>query len=360
MKLGVFIPIGNNGWLISKNAPQYKPSFALNKEVALLAESYGFDFLLSMIKLRGYGGETEFWDYNLESFTLMAGLAEATSRIQLFATAPALVLPPAFMARMAVTIDSIAPGRFGVNLITGWQRPEYSQMGLWPGDSHYARRYDQLTEYMQVVKDLWETGHSDFKGDFFQMDDCRLGPLPSQPIKVVCAGQSGPGLDFMAKYADYNFCVAKGVNTPLAITDMVANVAATAEAAGRKVEALPLFMVITGETDEEAMAKWEHYKAGADTGALEWLARHSGVDPRADSNAHQYSYPPTAVAHGFGMLIGSHESVAKMLDELDTVPGVGGVMLTFDDFVKGVDTFGKRIQPLMKSRAGVMPAEMAV
>ena len=42
------------------------------------AERYGFDFALSMIKLRGFGGETAYWDYNLESFTLMAGLAAVT------------------------------------------------------------------------------------------------------------------------------------------------------------------------------------------------------------------------------------------------------------------------------------------
>ena len=35
------------------------------------AEKYDMDFALSMIKLRGFGGETEFWDYNLESFTLI-------------------------------------------------------------------------------------------------------------------------------------------------------------------------------------------------------------------------------------------------------------------------------------------------
>ena len=33
-----------------------------------------------------------------------------------------------------------------------------------------------------------------------------------------------------------------------------------------------------------------------------------------------------------------------------TVPGVRGVMLTFDDFVIGMEQFGQRIQPLMKSR----------
>ncbi len=68
----------------------------------------------------------------------MAGLAAVTKRIQLFASCPVLAMPPAIVARMAATIDSIAPGRFGVNLVTGWQKAEYDQMGLWPGDEHYT------------------------------------------------------------------------------------------------------------------------------------------------------------------------------------------------------------------------------
>jgi len=38
-----------------------------------------------------------------------------------------------------------------------------------------------------------------------------------------------------------------------------------------------------------------------------------------------------------------------MLDELSEVPGVRGVMLTFDDFVIGMEQFGSRIMPLMRS-----------
>ena len=86
MDLGIFIPIGNNGWMMSVNAPQYLPSFQLNRAIAEKAEAYGFNFLLSMVKLRGFGGRTEFWDHNLESFTLMAGLAAVTEHIQLFAS----------------------------------------------------------------------------------------------------------------------------------------------------------------------------------------------------------------------------------------------------------------------------------
>src|SRR5882762_6862817 len=114
MDIGVFIPIGNNGWLISTTSPQYKPSFELNKQIVQKAEGYGFDFALSMIKLRGFGGESEFWDHNLESFTLMASLAAVTDRIKLFASTAVLTLPPALVARMATTIDSISGGRFGV------------------------------------------------------------------------------------------------------------------------------------------------------------------------------------------------------------------------------------------------------
>ena len=130
-------------WLadLGEFSPQYMPSFDLNKEIALKAEKYGVDFLLSMIKLRGFGGKTEFWEYNLESFTLMAGLAAVTEKIKIYATCPTLVIPPAFCARMCNTIDPISHGRFGLNLITGWQRPEYSQMGLWPGDEHFRNRY---------------------------------------------------------------------------------------------------------------------------------------------------------------------------------------------------------------------------
>jgi pyrimidine oxygenase len=34
-----------------------------------------------------------------------------------------------------------------------------------------------------------------------------------------------------------------------------------------------------------------------------------------------------------------------------TVPGTGGVLLKFDDFVEGFEKFGMRNQPFMKSRS---------
>jgi pyrimidine oxygenase len=361
MEIGVFIPIGNNGWLLSENAPQYKPSFDLNKEIVLRAEKYGFDFALSMIKLRGFGGKTEFWDHNLESFTLMAGLAAVTTKIRLFATAATLVMPPAIVARMASTIDSISHGRFGLNVITGWQRPEYSQMGMWPGDEYFAKRYDYLAEYVQVLRDLWRDGQSDFKGDFFKMDDCRVSPKPAADMKLICAGQSDAGLAFTARYADYNFGFGKGVNTPTAFSSLNTRLAAATAKTGRHVESYLLFMIIADETDAAARARWDHIKAGADQEAIAWLGQQGSVDKSsgADTNIRQMADPTSAVNINMGTLVGSYENVARMLDEVAAVPGTGGVLLTFDDFVNGITTFGERIQPLMASRKAMSVPEVA-
>ena len=244
MKIGVFCPIGNNGWLLSENAPQYMPTFELNKQIVQRAEHYGFDFALSMIKLRGFGGKTEFWDHNLETFTLMAGLAAVTSKIKIYATAATLVMPPAIVARMASTIDSISNGRFGLNVVTGWQAPEYSQMGMWPGDEYFGKRYEYLSEYVQILKELWATGQSDFKGEHFQMDDCRVSPQPQSEMKIICAGQSDTGLEFSAQHADYNFVFGKGLNTPTAYAEINDRLKHFTDQTGRDVQTYVLFMVI--------------------------------------------------------------------------------------------------------------------
>ncbi len=353
MDIGVFIPIGNNGWLISTTSPQYKPSFDLNKEIVLKAERYGLDFALSMIKLRGFGGESEFWDYNLESFTLMAGLAGVTSKINLYASVAVLTIPPPIVARMAVTIDSISHGRFGVNIVSGWHPAEYTQMGLWPGDDFFGYRYKYSTEYVKILRELWETGKSDFKGEHFQMDDCRLLPKPSDNMKIVCAGQSDIGMEFCANYGDYQFVLGSGVNTPTAYAPTNERLLKAAAKTGRDIGSYVLLMVIADETDEAAQAKWEHYRAGADMGALSWMADQGGKDANAGegSTAKSIALPEGAINFNMGTLVGSYANVARMLDEAATVPGTKGLMLTFDDFLVGMEQFGQRIQPLMKTRA---------
>jgi pyrimidine oxygenase len=352
MQIGVFIPTGNNGWFISRTSPQFAPSFALNKHVLEEAEKYGFEFALAMVKLHGFGGATRFWDDNLESITLMAGLASVTKTIQLYATVAVLTVPPAIAARMAVTIADISNDRFGFNIVGGWQKAEYDQMGLWPGEAHFARRYEYCGEYVTVMRELLETGQSNFKGEFFEMQDCKLGPLPRKPIPIVCAGQSRSGIEFSVEHGDYSFVAAKGTNTPIAHADTLAMVRKAAADAGRDIGVYLLVLIIVDETDEAAFERWNCYREGADIEALEWVASQAGENKNIEKNSVVATLTESegAISLNIGRLIGSYANVARMLDEMAELDGTSGIMLILEEYQTGLGIFGEKVQPLMKSR----------
>jgi pyrimidine oxygenase len=199
-----------------------------------------------------------------------------------------------------------------------------------------------------------DTGVSDFKGRYFQMEDCRVSPHPKD-VKIICAGSSDEGLAFTAQHADYSFALGKGTNTPTAFASVNSRLAAAKAKTGRDVAAYILFMVIADETDEKAMAKWRLYREGADQEALAWLTNQAAPNAAASgtTNTTQLAAPESAVNLNMGTLVGSYASVARMLDEVAAVPDTAGVLLVFDDFVQGVEAFGARIQPLMASRADV-------
>ena len=158
------------------------------------------------------------------------------------------------------------------------------------------------------------------------MNDCRLSPRPQADMKIICAGQSDAGMEFTAKYADYNFCLGKGVNTPTACADTV-----RAHAAGRRQDRprrrlYVLFMVITGETDEEADGQ---------VGALQGRRRPRGAglagragerrqDVRpATATCASHRLPKSRSTSTWARWSAPMPTVARMLDEVATMPGTG-------------------------------------
>jgi pyrimidine oxygenase len=344
MDYGLFLPIANNGWITSTTSPQYMPTFDLNKQIVQTAEKYGFKFALSMIKLRGYGGLTEHWDYALESFSLMAGLAAVTDEMQLYASVATPTLHPAMVARMAVTIDSIAPGRFGINIVAGWNKSEYQQMGLWPGDEFYEFRYDYASEYVTIMKELWETGRSDFKGKFFSLDDCQLKPAPAGQIPIVSAGASTRGRRFTAEFCDYNF--TGSIRGPEGIADVNRALKEEADKTGRAVSTYLSYMVILGETDRDARRKVDLYNSGLDYDAVAYMQSQAALDTKSTgTSAGMVNRQPKAVHDG--AIVGSPATVAEKFSELAAVPGTAGFMLNFDDFLEGTEVFGSEVMPLL-------------
>lgn len=103
----------------------------------------------------------------------------------------------------------------------------------------------------------------------------------------------------------------------------------------------------------------QHYVEGTDYEALAYRDEQANDDPNQDpySQAHKRrTLGVDQLPTNQGVLVGSYASVARMLDELAAVPGVQGVMLTFDDFVIGMEQFGTRILPLMRCRNEIKAA----
>ena len=113
-------------------------------------------------------------------------------------------------------------------------------------------------------------------------------------------------------------------------------------------------MIIADETDAAAMAKWEHYKAGTDVEALAYRDAQAEDDPstRPLCAAQPAPHPGRRQAADqpgrVGRLLCLRRSACST--SWPRCPGVRGVMLTFDDFVIGMEQFGTRILPLMRSR----------
>jgi pyrimidine oxygenase len=347
VRIGIFLPTGNNGWISSTTAPLFMPTWELNRSVTQRAEALGFDFALSMVTFRGYGGATEHWNYTVETTTQAAALAAVTSRIKLYASVGILSLHPAMVARMAATIDDIAPGRFGINIVTGWHREEYAQMGLWPDDDYFSYRYDYATEYVTVLQELWSTGRSNFTGKYFQLDDCMLGPVPAHHVDLISAGASPRGRRFAAEFTDFNFTMGHGVE---GLTKAVADVTGEAALLGRDVKPIVQRLIIMDDTDELARRLVDQYNAGSDTEALDNERGHYAIDKTGGSskvlaesiNPHRAIDPD-----GGNVLIGSPATIAARLNEINRIEGLHGLLVLFDDFVAGLDRFGDEVIPLL-------------
>lgn len=353
MKFGIFLPNGSNGYIISAASPQYAPTFEHNKAIAVEAERHGFDMILSMMKYRGFGGTTKFWDECLETFTLMAGLAAVTSRLELYPTATLLAHHPAVVARLVATIDDISNGRCGLNVVTGWNKPEYHQMGLWRGEEYYQGRYDFAREYVQILKSLWSTGTVTHHSKEFDLIDCHCYPQPKHVIPIVSAGQSEAGFKFVAEFADRSFLTIDRWQ----LKSKVDQLKLAGRKIGRRVGAYALFHIVAAQTDDAARQITEKIMNGVDHVALRNMIGSASLDTNRDGSSEHHlaglSRPPEK-GHGAFMSIpvihGSYERVADELNEIGEETGIDGCLFSFPDFVAGIRDFGEKISPRISAR----------
>jgi len=363
MKFGVFLPNGSNGYLITKAIPPYLPTWQLNRDVTLEAERQGLDFVLSMMKFRGFGGETGFWDACMESFTLMAGLAGITDRIGLVPTTTILTQHPAYVARMMATLDDISGGRTALNVVTGWNKPEYQQMGLWRGDQYYEQRYEYARDYVAILRALWRDGRVTHKSPFFELDDCSCLPTPNHEIPIISAGQSAAGRDFVAAIGGHNFVMAP----PDRVHALAADLRNLGRRSGQEVATYALFHLVAEENDEKATQVCRDIVAGGDLEAIQTMIASAQMDTVQDGTTQQLREsaaeellggdPEAAnmAFMGFPAIVGSYQTVARKIDALAADPNVAGILFSWPDWVTGIRRFGQCVIPLLACRKGWDP-----
>lgn len=349
LELGVFLPIGNNGFVMSTSSPQYHPTFEHNREISVLAEQIGLDYVFSMSKWRGYGGEIEFWDHTLESMTLMTGLAAATERVGLIATVNPLLFHPALLAKMAATANDIAGGRFGLNLITGAALEEYAQMGIVP-DGYGPRRYEYLQEWFTVLKRLFTEDHVDHDGEFFQLRDCVSSPK-TNPF-IVCAGTSEEGLRFTARNADYSFLGGNTIEETKQISQQAKTIAGEE---GRSLKTATTIFLILEDDQATADAEFRRLVDGAanETIANVWRTFGSQGRESATKRAERRDIDGIKISYAGRPLAGGPERIAEAVTELAVDGDLDSVLLIFPDYLEGLQRFGDTVMPLLRGELRV-------
>ena len=200
-------------------------------------------------------------------------VAAMTSHIGVVPTMSTLAWPPFMLARVSATIDHIAGGRFGWNIVTSGEDLAAQNFGM---DKLPPRevRYAMADEYMDLVNRLFDCWEPDavmkdrargvyadhtkvhpvyFKGEFFR---CR-GPLNTAPSPqgrptYVQAGGSPRGRDFAAKHADAIIATANGISGMRKFRE---DIRARAAKIGRNPDNIKVMYLVypfLGETREEA------------------------------------------------------------------------------------------------------------
>lgn len=241
----------------------------------------------------------------IEPVTLLSALATATSRVGLVATATTTYDQPFSVARRYAGLDWISKGRAGWNVVTSSNAQDAKNFSR---DEHVEHndRYERAGEFVDVVKDLWDSWADDAfvfdkeNGVFLDGGKVRLlehkgknfsirGPLNSarppqgHPV-IVVAGASESAMELAARTADVIFTVTE---TKEAAQKFYADVKGRVAGYGRSPHALKVFpgaAIFVGETEEEAEADYRRLQdLIPEEVGIQVLSRIVGVDLSAYS-----------------------------------------------------------------------------
>ena len=144
-------------------------------------------------------------DPTFECWSLMAALSQVTEdvRIGQMCTCNSY-RNPAYLTKVASTIDSMSGGRLEFAIGAGWYDQEYKAYGYdYPSA---GVRLKMLEEALQIYIAMTTQDKASFEGDYYKIKDAINQPKPLQkpyPPLWVCGGGEKVTLKLLAKYGDY-------------------------------------------------------------------------------------------------------------------------------------------------------------
>ncbi|ENN83756.1 putative monooxygenase protein (plasmid) [Rhizobium freirei PRF 81] len=349
LKLGVFGTNCSSACAITTAESTFEPTFEHNVEIAKKLEAAGWECMVPIARWRGFGGPTNFNGVNMDTFTWAAALAAVTTKLQFFSTTHIPTLNPIVATKMATTIDNISKGRYGLNLVTGWFTPEMEMFGV-PMMEHDTR-YEYATEWMEIVESLWTKNGVTFDGQFLKVKDAFSEPKPynketGRPV-LICAGSSGKGLHFTAKFCDFNFGFMQDMESGAAWVKKVKELAR--EEYKRELGTFTACPVVVRETEKEARDYYDYYvNQKGDWEACENICEVLQVQSQNHSAEMYQKFKERFIAGWGGYpIVGTPEQVADKLVGLSNT-GVDGALLTMVDYNEELPFFNDRVMPLLK------------
>ncbi len=364
LELGLFAPtVGRmepigppTMYLVSEVPQDVSITYDANRELARILDRGGLEFFF-MAQRGGRGfGESRFWSHALDSFTVAAAIAEATERLRVVSTVHTAFYHPAMVARMGATLDQISGGRWGLNLVSGWAKPEFDMIGV-PFHDHGAR-YRQTEEFTDILRLCSPLDNDTYEGEFYTVRGGYGQPKPAGSPLLFNAGASDAAREFVARHCDWYFTGALSADQ---LRDDAVDIRARAARHGRTIKVIVYLFGLIRDTREEAQAEVEEIMARRDDDAARALIEGiSGQSLGTFAKGFGEGVTPEELLHntiigvGSGKLIGTHADAAESLAAYQDA-GLDGAVFCFRNFEADTRSFIDNVVPLLERRGVRQP-----
>lgn len=184
MRFGAFVP---QGWRMDLVGIPVERHWETIASVAGAVERAGYDSLWVYDHFHTTPLPSQ--EATHEAWTLMAALAAVTRRVRLGQMCTSVAYrPPAYLAKVAATVDVISGGRVNVGIGAGWYQHEFEGYGYeFPRP---AVRIGQLREAIEIMRRMWTEDEVHYQGKHYRLQGaiCRPKPVQQPLIPIWVAG----------------------------------------------------------------------------------------------------------------------------------------------------------------------------